>query len=113
MLLLIAVPVFLVVGAFQRYLAIRAPTNVLIRRARNSPARLRTAAKLAGIAAALLLVMRGVQFCIHAGGPGWLNLFVLVLAWDTIKIGWLAITVLLRQLALPVRHGQGAERWPT
>ena len=113
MLLLIAIPVFLAVGAFQRYLAIYAPTNILIRRARSSPASFRTATKLASLAVVLLLAMRGVQVCINAGGAGWLNLIVLVLAWDVIKIGWLAISVLIRRLALPVRHGQEGALWPT
>ena len=98
MLLLIAIPVFMAVGAFQRYLAIYAPTNILIRRARSSPARFRTAAKLAGLAVVLLLAMRGVQACVSAGGPGWLNLIVLVLAWDALKVFWLAVGVLLRSI---------------
>lgn len=97
MLLLIAIPVFLAVAAFQRYLAIYAPTNILIRHVHSSPARLRTAAKLAALATVLLVAMRCVQLFIHVGGPGWLNLIVLVLAWDAIKIGALAAFISFRR----------------
>ena len=37
-----------------------------------------------------------VAEAVAAGAPGWLNLVVLVLAWDAIKIGWLAILVALQ-----------------
>lgn len=98
MLLLIAIPVFLAVGAFQRYMAIYAPTNILIRRVRSSPARFRTAVKLAALATLLFVAMRCVYLVINAGGPGWLYFVGLVLAWDAIKVGALAIGVALRSL---------------
>ncbi|MDT9591599.1 hypothetical protein RDV89_00875 [Nocardioides zeae] len=41
------------------------------------------------------------------GAPGWLNLLVLVLAWDAIKIGLLAIAVLLRWVGLAARGTVG------
>ena len=98
MLLLIAIPVFVAVAAFQRYLGTYAPTNILIRRVGFSPARFRTATRLAALAVVLLLAMRGVQVCVSAGRPAWLNLVALVLAWDAIKIGCSAIGVALRSL---------------
>ena len=99
MLLLLVIPVLLAVAAFQRYLAVYAPSNVLIRHVRTSPPSWKMAAGLAALAAALLLAMRGVQLGISAGGPGWLNLVVVLLAWDAIKTGCLTIGVLLRSVA--------------
>ena len=40
--------------------------------------------------------MRGVQLCISAGAPDWLNLVVLVLAWDAIKLSTLALVTAFR-----------------
>lgn len=53
---------------------------------------LRTCAMLVVLAAGLLAAMKVAADAVAAGAPGWLNLFVLVLAWDAIKIG--AATVL-------------------
>jgi hypothetical protein len=40
--------------------------------------------------------MHVVANAVSAGAPGWLNVLVLALAWDAIKVGWLAVSVLLR-----------------
>lgn len=98
MLVLLVVPVLLAVAVVQRYLAIYAPSNLVIRRVRTSPARLSAAAGLAALAGTLLLTMRGIQLGISAGAPGWPNLVVLVLAWDAIKIAALACQVGVRVL---------------
>lgn len=107
MLLLLVIPVLVAVGALQRYLAVYAPSNVLIRHVRTTRPSWKMAAGLAALAAALLLAMRGVQLGVSAGGPGWLNLVVVLLAWDAIKIGCLTIGVLLRGVAELLRR-----RWP-
>ena len=40
--------------------------------------------------------MRALGEAIANGAPGWLNLVVLLLAWDAIKIGLLAVVVSVR-----------------
>lgn len=107
MLLLIAIPVFLVVGAFQRYLAIYAPTNILIRRVRSARPCGRGAAALLGLAAVLFLTMHVVANAVSAGAPGWLNLVVLVFAWDALKVGWLAVGVIRRSIVGVARQALG------
>lgn len=87
MLLLIALPVLLLVGAVQRCLHSRAPSNLLIGRARAFPPRWRICLLLVGTSATLLIAMRAVGWWIESGASGWLNLVVLVLAWDSIKVG--------------------------
>lgn len=47
--------------------------------------------------------MKVVSDSVAAGAPGLLSLVVLVLAWDAIKIGWLAILEIGRLLAYGVR----------
>jgi hypothetical protein len=42
--------------------------------------------------------MHVVADAVSASAPGWLNLVVLVLAWDALKLGWLAVSVLLRAI---------------
>lgn len=50
MLLLLAFPIFLAVTAVNHYLGRYAPTNLLVRRVRTSPARWRTVVALAILA---------------------------------------------------------------
>lgn len=99
MLILLALPVIATVAATHRYLAQYAPTNVLIRRVRRQEPRWRTVLMLAGIAAGLLVAMHGVLSALANGAPGWLNLIVAVLAWDAIKVGWMAVGVTCRCIA--------------
>jgi hypothetical protein len=91
MLFLLALPILLAVVTAHRYLAILAPSNLLIRRARSSPPRWRNVAVLFGLVAGLLLAVHLLVGGIAAGGPGWLNIVVVVLAWDGIKFGLLAL----------------------
>lgn len=87
MLFLIALPALVLVAAGHRWLHAYAPTNLVISRARLAPPRWRLVLLLGAIAIILLLAMRVVEVWIAAGAPGWLNLVVLVLAWDAIKFG--------------------------
>jgi hypothetical protein len=104
MVLLLALPVFAAVALVHRYLQLYAPTNRLLRRVQVTPPRLRTAADLLAVAAALLIAMHMVARAVAAGAPGWLNLVVLVLAWDAIKVAWLAMAVAMRFLNLGIRE---------
>lgn len=99
MLILLAMPVLIAVAAVHRYLAIFGLTNVLVRRMRARQARWRSVAALLLISTALLVAMHGVAEAVAGGAPEWLNLVVLVLAWDAIKIGWLAVGVTFRCIA--------------
>ena len=56
------------------------------------------AAVLIVLAAALLVAMHVVAEAVANGAPGWLNLVVLVLAWDAIKIAALVCAVLARRV---------------
>lgn len=108
MLILLALPVIAVVSAVHRYLQCCAPSNLLTRRVRGATPTFRMAAVLLALAAALLVLMHVVAEAIGAsGGPGWLNLVVLLLAWDVIKLTLVALVVAARSLAaLPQRTGR-------
>ena len=59
------------------------------------------------MASSLIVALKVVSETVAAGGPGWLNLVAIVLAWDAIKIGWLAIAVLLRWIGHTARRTVG------
>jgi hypothetical protein len=96
MLFLLALPIFLSVAAAHRYLALYAPSNILIRWVRMSQPRWRTVGAMAVLTGIVLLAMRAVAEGVAAGAPGWLNLVVLVLAWDAIKVAILTVHIGLR-----------------
>ncbi len=50
------------------------------------------------------MTMHVVANAVSAGAPGWLNLIVLVLAWDALKAGWLAVSVILRGISCAAGH---------
>ena len=107
MIFLLALPVFAAVALAHRFLQMYAPTNRLVRRVRVAAPRIRTAVGLLAAAAALLTAMHMAAKAVAVGAPGWLNLVVLVLAWDAIKVSWLAVEVVLRLIALGVRRRAG------
>jgi hypothetical protein len=92
MLILLALPVIIGVAALHRYLQCCAPTNLLTRRVRAQEPRWRIVAALIVVAAVLLIAMHALSEAVASGAPGWLNLLVLVLAWDAIKMAVLAMT---------------------
>src|SRR4051794_10201685 len=97
MLLLIILPVLGIVALAHRYLQLYAPSNVLIRSVRRSSSTWRTAAALLMTALALAGLSHVLARAIVQGAPAWLNLVVLVLAWDAIKIGLLGCHALARR----------------
>lgn len=107
MIMLLALPVIAAVALAHRYLVLYAPSNVLIRRVRATAPALRTAAAMLAVASSLIVALRVVSDAVAAGAPGWLNFVVLVLAWDAIKIGWLAIAVLFRWVGLAANRTVG------
>jgi branched-subunit amino acid ABC-type transport system permease component len=99
MLILLALPVIFAAAAIHRYLQYSAPTNLLTRRVRAQEPRWRTVALLIVVAAALLVAMHALGEAVANGAPGSLNIVVLVLAWDAIKVILLALSCLLRMSA--------------
>ncbi|MBM9458768.1 hypothetical protein JK386_02560 [Nocardioides sp. zg-536] len=98
MLTLLELPVIIAVAALHRYIQLYAPSNVLVRRVRAQEPRCIAAALLGFLAAVLLVAMHLLSEAVAAGAPGWLNLGVLVLAWDELKVGWLAVSVIVRAI---------------
>lgn len=107
MLILLAIPAIVAVGFVHQLIQVVAPSNLLVRSVRSARPRWRMAAALFGLGTVLLMTMLFVANAVSAGAPGWLNLLVLVLAWDAIKFGWLAVSVILR--CAVVLH---ASPWP-
>lgn len=104
MLILLAIPVIVAVSFVHRLIQAVAPSNLLVRSVRSARPGWRVGAALLGLAALLFLTMHVVANAVSAGAPGWLNLVVLVLAWDALKVAWLAVGVLLRGIARPPRR---------
>ncbi len=100
MLFLLGLPVIGAVALLWRYLQIYAPSNVLIRMVRSGPPHWCTAIGLGALAAALALALHALHAAIAAGAPGWLNLVVLVLAWDAVKCSLLGVHTGLRAVGV-------------
>lgn len=109
MIMLLALPVIAAVALAHRYLVLYAPSNVLIHRVQATEPALRTAAAMLAMATSLMVALKMVLDAMAAGAPGSLNLVVLVLAWDGIKIGWLAIIVAVRCARWGVAAVHGAD----
>jgi hypothetical protein len=115
MFLLLMVPVVVVVAAVHGVLQRSAPSNVLIARARESESTVRACIGLVTIGLALVIVAHGLSLATQRGGPGWLNLLVLVLLWDGIKFVTESALVVCRWfIALCRSEGRGAlqAKWP-
>lgn len=111
MILLLAIPVFATVACTHRHIQMYAPTNRLVRHLQSAAPRLRTAVVLLAVSAALLTATHALAKAVTAGAPDWLNLVVLVLAWDAIKLALLgARTFLLWLGALARLHGPARRR---
>lgn len=104
MIMLLALPVIASVALAHRCVVVYAPSNVLIRRVRAKAPALSAAASMLAVASSLIVALKVVSDAVAAGAPGWLNLVVLVLAWDAIKIGWLAVAVLVRCVTRAARR---------
>lgn len=110
MVFLITIPVFLAVAALQRYLAIYAPTNVLIRRMRSSQPRPRAIFMLIALTTILLTAMKVALDLAAQGEPGWLNVVALILAWDAVRLALLAVVCGVRCIIRSVTASAGGSR---
>ena len=104
MLILLPLPVIVAVTAMHGYLQSYAPSNVLVRWARGPRPRCRAIVPLAVFTATLLAAMHGVTEAVAAGAPRWLNVLVLVLAWDAIKCGLATCAAALQTLLSAFRR---------
>jgi hypothetical protein len=104
MLILLAIPVIVAVAFVHRLIQVVAPSNLLVRNVRAARPSGRLAAALVCSTAVLLFTMHVLADAVSAGAPGWLNLVVLVLAWDALKAGWLAVSVIFRGMIRVVCH---------
>ena len=107
MVLLLALPGFAFVAFVHGCLQMYAPSNLLARHVRIAAPRFRTAVGLLALAAALLIGMHGVAVAVAAGAPGWLNLGVLVLGWDAIKLMLLGLRTLMLWIGSLVKPKRG------
>ena len=98
MLILPAIPVIALVALCHRVLHSYAPSNMLVARGRSSQRVLQSAIGLAAVAALLVSAAHALSIAIDQGAPGWLNMVVLVLLWDTIKIVALGVLMGVRIL---------------
>jgi hypothetical protein len=104
MLFLLAVPVIALVVLAHSLLRIYAPSNILAASVRRSRPMARTTVALAGLALLLISAAHGLSVAIDRGAPGWLHLVVLVLAWDAIKVGALAMLTAARSMGATARY---------
>lgn len=95
-------------GTIHSYLSAYAPTNLIVRHLRTSPQEGIVVFVSLAFTSAYGLAGAGLTSAVQSGGPGWLNVIVLLFAWNTIKFGWFtvasvvsAIGRLLRQLTRP------------
>lgn len=104
MLMLLALPVIVAVAQMHRHLQFYAPTNLLVRRMRAGRPRWRNVAALLLLVSSLLLLVHALTVTLASGGPDWLNLVVLVLSLDAIKVGGLAAIQVVRCILELVRR---------
>lgn len=98
MIMLLALPVIIAVVLANRCLVLYAPTNRLVMRVRTTQPSAARESWLVLLAALLLAGGHLVATAVADGASGWLNLLVLLLFWDAIKIAALAISEVFRAL---------------
>jgi hypothetical protein len=104
MVFMLSLPILIAVAGMHRYLQRYAPSNLLACRVRTAVPTFRMGVALMACSAVLLVLMHVLAEAIAAGAPGWLNLAVLVLAWDVIKLTLVALVVAARSLAALLQH---------
>ena len=97
MLFLLILPALTLAATAHHCLRSYAPSNMLIARLRAAPPSWRTAGALLSTALLLVAGAHRLGIAIATGAPAWLNLVVLILTWDAIKLGWLATGVAVRR----------------
>jgi hypothetical protein len=107
MLVLLAVPVIVVTAVVHRLVQTTAPSNVLIAHIRRARPHWRAGVGLVILALACLVAVHILTAAMAAGAPAWLNLPILILAWDAIRFMLLGVSTIVRtdlRSVLPVRR---------
>lgn len=104
MVVLLALPIVASVSFAYRLLQMAAPSNLLIARSCEAVPTLFRAGSLGALVLMLVAFAHTLTVAISSGAPGWLNLLVLVLLWDAIKLGLAGIAQAGRALIGVVRH---------
>ena len=107
MLVLFAVPVIVVTAVVHRLVQTTAPSNLLIARIRRARPHWRAGAGLVILGLVCLVAIHILTAAIAGGAPAWLNLPILILAWDAIRFMLLGVSTLVRsglRSVLPVRR---------
>ena len=89
-----------------------APTNLLLNRIRTRRG-LKWGIAAMLLAAPLLLAAAACTAGIQNGGPGWLNLLLVILIWDALKfllMGPVSVVLLLRVRSQEARYRRHVER---
>ena len=107
MLFLLILPAFTLAATAHHCLRSYAPSNMLIAWLRAAQPNWRTAGALLSTAVLLVAGAHRLDIAIAAGAPAWLNLVVLILTWDAIKLAWLALEV----AALSAYRSAAHNRW--
>jgi hypothetical protein len=103
MIALVAIPVVIAAVAY-RHIQLYAPANILIGSVQVFTPRWRTAGLLIALFTVVLVLMHTLARAVADGAPGWLNLLVLVLAWDCFKFGFAACGVAARCIRRACSH---------
>lgn len=94
--MLILILAFGVAALAHRYLQWYAPSNAIVAWVRRERPRFRIGAGLLGLATTLVFGAIGLSYWAANGGPGWLNLIVLIAIWDAFKLAFLALALVAR-----------------
>jgi hypothetical protein len=105
--MLIPILAFGVAALGCRYLQAYAPSNAIVARVRQERPCVRVAAGLVGLSVTHAVGALVLAEWVENGGPGWLNLGVLIAIWDAFKLGFLALAVMVRRALLALPHGTG------
>jgi len=105
MLLLALIPVVSLTAIAHRYLRLYAPSNLVVARLRTASPRWRTAGILLACSILFIIGAHRLEVAVDAGLPPWLNLVVLVLAWDAVKFACLVVAIAARCVVGSVVQG--------
>jgi hypothetical protein len=81
-----------------RYLQMYAPSNAIVARVWRKRPCARVVGGLLILSAALAFVAAILADWVANGGPGWLNLLVLIAVWDAFKFGTLGGAIAIRRV---------------
>jgi hypothetical protein len=108
--MLILVLAVCVAAVAHRYLQVYAPSNAIVALVRREQPRLRVASGLFVLSTALATGAIFLAEWAANGGPGWLNLLVLIAIWDAFKFAFLALAIIVRRSLDELRRAGSRKR---